>query len=80
VAPKVSLGTLFIASQFADLLWPILLLLHLEHVAIHPELPNAKSLEFIDYPISHSLLIAIVWGLLFGIVYWIFKKNKKRLL
>lgn len=77
VAPKVSLGTLFIASQFADLLWPVLLLLHLEHVAIHPELSNAKSLEFTDYPISHSLLMAIVWGSLFGIVYWILKKDKK---
>ena len=29
-APKVSLGTLFLAAQFIDLLWPTLLLLGIE--------------------------------------------------
>ena len=32
VDPSVSLGTLFFAAQFLDLLWPTLLLLELEHV------------------------------------------------
>jgi len=27
VAPKISLGTLFLSAQFLDLLWPIFLLL-----------------------------------------------------
>jgi hypothetical protein len=58
-APKISLGTLFIAAQFADLLWPTLLLLNIEYVTIHPELENARSLAFTDYPISHSLLLII---------------------
>ncbi|CAN5669245.1 hypothetical protein BH10BAC3_BH10BAC3_35780 [soil metagenome] len=31
-APGVSLGLLFIAAQFLDLLWPSLLLLGAEHV------------------------------------------------
>ena len=31
-APRTSLGTLFIAPTLADLLWPFLLLLGLEHV------------------------------------------------
>jgi len=30
VAPRVSLGTLFFAAQFVDLLWPTLLLLGVE--------------------------------------------------
>ncbi len=34
VDKKISLGTLFLASQFIDLLWPILLLLGLESVKI----------------------------------------------
>lgn len=76
-APKVSLGTLFIASQFLDLLWPTLLLLNVEHVEIHPELENAKSLAFTDYPISHSLLMATFWAIVFGLLYWIFRKDKK---
>ena len=35
-APKVSLGTLFLAAQFIDLLWPTLLLLGIERVEIAP--------------------------------------------
>ena len=35
-APKISLGTLFIASQLVDLVWPIFLLLGIEHVKVSP--------------------------------------------
>jgi len=36
VAPRTSLGVLVLAAQFADLLWPILLLAGVEHVEIVP--------------------------------------------
>lgn len=36
VAPAVSLGTMFLAAQLADLLWPNFLLLGIEHVEIQP--------------------------------------------
>ena len=32
VAPKTSLGTLILAAQFLDFLWPVFLLLGIEHV------------------------------------------------
>jgi hypothetical protein len=35
-APALSLGTLFLACQFADLLWPTLVLLGVERVEIEP--------------------------------------------
>jgi hypothetical protein len=75
VAPALSLGLLFIAVQFVDLLWPTLLLLDIEHVAITPG--RVTPLNFIDYPITHSLIMVIGWGFLFGLVYWLFKKNVK---
>jgi FtsH-binding integral membrane protein len=75
--PATSLGTLFIAAQFLDLLWPTLLLLDVEHVAIKPGTGHSQPLDFIDYPISHSLVMVILWSLLFGVVYWAIKKNKK---
>lgn len=75
-APKISLGTLFIAVQFADLLWPVLLLLNVEHVTIRPDNPKFP-LDFTDYPISHSLLMGIVWGLCFGVVYWLLRKDAR---
>jgi membrane-bound metal-dependent hydrolase YbcI (DUF457 family) len=74
-APKVSLGTLFIAAQLLDLLWPTLLLLHIERVEIHPELEGNRALAFTYYPASHSLLMVIVWSFLFGLIYWFVKKD-----
>lgn len=65
-APKVSLGTLFLAAQFLDLLWPSLLLLGLERVRIAPGLTPGVPLVFSSYPISHSLLAVLGWGALAG--------------
>ena len=73
-APRLSLGTLFLAVQWADLLWPVLLLLNVEHVRLQPDNPKFP-LDFTDYPITHSLLMGIVWGLVFSLLYWLFKKD-----
>lgn len=75
VAPGVSLGALFLAAQFADLLWPNLLLLGVERVAIRPEATAVTPLEFISYPYSHSLLALVLWGALFGIAYWLVRRS-----
>ncbi len=39
--PAISLGTLFLAAQFIDLLWPSLLIMGLEHVEISPGITRA---------------------------------------
>jgi hypothetical protein len=75
-APKVSLGILFLAVQWADLLWPVLLLLNMEHVRLRPDDPKFPF-DFTDYPITHSLLMGIVWGLCFGGLYWLLKKDAR---
>lgn len=41
---RVLLGTLFLATQLADLLWPTLLLLSVLQVQIHPGLLAASPL------------------------------------
>ena len=76
-APRVSLGTLFIAAQFLDLLWPILLLFNIENVVIHPELSGSRMLEFSNYPYTHSLLFALIWSVAFGVIYFLVKKDAK---
>jgi len=78
--PSISLGTLFIAVQLLDLVWPFLLLFHVETVAIHPELSGARNLEFTSYPYTHSLVGALIWSVLFGGVYFLIKKNKRQAL
>lgn len=67
-APRVSLGTLFLAAQFIDLLWPTLLLVGVERVELTPG-AKGPPLTFTHYPISHSLLMVLVWAVLFGVVY-----------
>ncbi|MCG6915260.1 hypothetical protein LJE86_15225 [bacterium BMS3Abin03] len=75
VVKKTSLGTLFLASQFVDLLWPILLILGIEKVEINPVNTGLTPLNFVYYPFSHSLLAAIVWAFIFGLIYYLIKKD-----
>ena len=75
-APDVSLGALFMAAQFADLLWPTLLLLGLEQVEVQPGATLVTPLNFVSYPYSHSLLALVVWGALFGIVYRVSTRSR----
>jgi len=70
LAPRTSLGWLMTAPILLDLLWPIFLLLGIEHVRIVPGDTNFTPFDFYDYPWSHSLLMAIVWGVLFAIAYY----------
>ena len=76
-APKVSLGTLIMAAQFVDLLWPVFLLLGIEHVRITPGDTAFTPLDFYDYPVSHSLLTGIGWAIAFGLVYFAFRRSVK---
>lgn len=67
-APATSLALLFAAAQFADLLWPLLLAVGLEHVRIDPGNTAFTPLDFVSYPYSHSLALLIVWGAVLGVV------------
>jgi membrane-bound metal-dependent hydrolase YbcI (DUF457 family) len=74
-APGTSLGTTAFAAQFLDELWPVLLLLGVERVRIVPGLMAASPLDFVSYPISHSLLTAVGWGLLLGALYLALRRD-----
>jgi len=69
LAPRTSLGTLFAAAQLLDLVWPLLVLLGLETVRVDPGNTAFTPLDFVSYPWTHSLLLALVWGAAFGLVY-----------
>lgn len=73
-APRASLGTLVLASQFIDLLWPSLLLAGLESVEIRPGITRVTPLDFTSYPISHGLLAVVAWGLLVAGAYQVARK------
>jgi hypothetical protein len=67
VAPSRSLGMLIGAAFALDLLWPVLLLMGLERVVIDPGITAFTPLRFENYPWSHSLLLAAVWGVAVGL-------------
>lgn len=75
-APKTSLGTLFIAAQLVDLLWPLFLLLGLEHVRIDPGNTAVTALDFYDYPLTHSLLGAVGWSIAFALFFYLLRKDR----
>lgn len=79
-APGTSLGTLFLAAQFVDLLWPLLLILGLEHVRIDPGNTAYTPLDFYDYPISHSMAGAVLWSVGFAAVYFLLRREKRNAL
>ena len=52
-----------VAAAFAlDMLWPILLLLGVESVRVHPGDTAFTNLAFDSYPWSHSLAMVLLWS------------------
>jgi hypothetical protein len=66
--PHVSLAMLLIASQLADMLWPVFVATGLEQVRIQPGITAFTPLDFVSYPYSHSLLLLVIWGLVLGVL------------
>jgi len=72
-----SLGIMFVAAQWLDLVWPVLVLAGVEKVSIQPGNTVLTPLNFESYPWSHSLLMAVVWGILFSLFYFARTKNRR---
>ena len=70
VEPKISLGTLFVAAQLADLLWGCFILLGWEHARIVQDPNPLLSFEFLDFPISHSLVAMLAWAIAAAAAYY----------
>jgi hypothetical protein len=76
--PAISLGTLFVAAQLADLIWPVLVLAGVERFEIRPGITAFTPLDFIHYPWSHSLVALALWGTAFGVAYMLVRKARLR--
>jgi hypothetical protein len=75
-APELSLGALFLAVEWADLLFFPLCVLGVEHFRIAPGATVVTPFDFYDYPWSHGLAALVVWGLLFGGGYFLFRRRR----
>lgn len=77
LAPRPSLGTLVLAAQLADGIWPVFVLLGIEKARIVPGITAAMPLDFVWYPYSHSLLFDIGWAVLLGGVYYAIRRDRR---
>ncbi len=75
-APALSLGVLFLAVGWADLLFFPLALTGVEHFRIAPGATAVTPFDFYDYPISHGLVGLAIWGLVLGSGYFLFRKQR----
>ena len=68
VEPRPPLAVYVAAAFGLDLLWPLFLLAGIETVRIAPGATAFTPLDFVSYPWSHSLLMAVVWAGLAALV------------
>jgi membrane-bound metal-dependent hydrolase YbcI (DUF457 family) len=78
IAPQVSLGTLFLACQLADIIWPNLVLLGIEVLKVEPGITVMTPLNFLHYPYSHSLVALMVWSAIFAVLYALLRRSGKK--
>jgi len=76
-APRASLGTLFLAAQWVDLVWPTFLLLGWERVRIAPGNTRVTPLDFVDYPWTHSLAAGLGWAALLGAAIFALRRSAR---
>lgn len=74
-APRVSLGTTFMAGQLLDLIWPVLVLADVERVRVDHAATAFTPLAFESYPWSHSLGMSVLWSLLAFLLLKAFKRS-----
>jgi membrane-bound metal-dependent hydrolase YbcI (DUF457 family) len=74
LTPYTSLGTLIVAVQWIDLLWPSALMLGLERVRVDTVV---TPLAFEYYPWTHSLAMVLVWAVLVAGAYAFFRRYSR---
>ncbi len=77
VAPEVSLGSLFTATQLVDLVWPVFLITGIEQVSVEPGITVVTPFNFTYYPFSHSLLAFTVWATLLAGAFMLIRRDRR---
>lgn len=72
-----SLGWLFIATQFVDILFFPFAVWGLETMEFVPGFTEVNDFKM-EFPFTHSLLGSMLWGLIFATVYYLVATKKKR--
>jgi hypothetical protein len=68
-APSVPLWVTFVAVQFLDIIWALLVLLDVEKVRIVPGITASNPLDLYFMPYTHSLVAALLWSAIAATAY-----------
>jgi len=66
VDPKLSVGTMILASMLSDVLWCVFMLAGVEEVQITNGRGAGNYFHPINIALSHSLAMLVVWGAIFA--------------
>lgn len=66
--PALPLWLLFVAVQFVDVAWSVLVLLGVEKVRIVPGITASNPLDLYYMPYTHSLVAAILWSVALAVL------------
>lgn len=76
--PKAAgLGTLFVAAQLVDIGFAALLISGVEAMRIVPGISAMNPMDLHHMPFTHSLLGALIWAKIFGVIVWFATRRKE---
>ncbi len=79
LARRLPLWVLFIAVQWMDVCWSVLVLAHVEKLRIIPGFTEASPLDLYYMPYTHGLAGALTLSAIFGgIVAWFYREHRAR--
>ncbi len=70
------MGVLFVAAQLVDWGFFAFLLLGIEHMRVAPGITAMNPMDLYDMPYTHSLLGSAVWAIAFGLIVWLWQKDR----
>lgn len=76
--PSIPLWVLFLAAQCLDILWAPFILTGIEKVRIVPHFTGTNALDLYYMPYSHSLVAAVFWSCVGGILYQLMARPSRR--
>jgi len=75
--PEIPIFTLFIAVQLVDVAWAIFVPLGIEKVRIVPGITASNPLDLYYMPYTHSLVAAVLWSVVGGVVFALLKHRQR---
>ena len=79
IEPRTSLGTLFLAVQFVDILFFPFVMLGIERLNLIENFTQSTHFELVYMPYTHSLLATVLWATLIYLLFRVIRGATRRI-